>query len=364
MKSISRHPRMTAATIAAILLVFTFSGTSSAEIISNNTYRFDTETGELTDLNARGFLIWPGQTEVFPGVRYDQIKSVRLVVRPHPSPRHPSYSIYEQVNLGSMADVVSRRIRIDIEFTAEVSVDNLSIGIDMETDKPVRMTSVKRGLDLTNDGKPDITFNRPIEPSLVIKTGAGNDVVNLRELFARRTKYASGSVIRTFAGDDTIVGYPFNTQIVPGTGNDRVISVAKERSNDGDQIIEEGSGNDTVVIERHGDMIGHLRGGNDVVYSQGTGTIYGDEGSDRYYGGPGHDQFLGGPGTDWFWGRGGTDAMIDKIGISHVWLGRGNDYATLDWRLTRQQDIDCGPGYDKVSYVTRSRRCEHFWLPT
>ena len=53
-------------------------------------------------------------------------------------------------------------------------------------------------------------------------------------------------------------------------------------------------------------------------------------GKDDGYGGPEFDQFLGGPGEDWFWGRGGNDQFSDESGISHIWLGPGNDLAFFD----------------------------------
>jgi hypothetical protein len=111
----------------------------------------------------------------------------------------------------------------------------------------------------------------------------------------------SNNIIRTYEGDDTIIGNGKRDRIFAG---------------DGDDYIESGRGRDQIIA---GD-------GNDTVYAGcGRDTVNGGDGDDWIHAGSNHDKVYAGAGNDTIFGALGQDLIYAGSGDDYIASGRHND---------------------------------------
>lgn len=97
-------------------------------------------------------------------------------------------------------------------------------------------------------------------------------------------------------------------------------------------------------------------GGNDLLNGHGQADIlWGNEDDDTLIGDLSPDYLLGGSGNDWLWGDdpardtvGGRDRIWGGPGLDHLRGGPDNDYLISVDADNAVDDIDCGPGRDRV----------------
>ena len=84
----------------------------------------------------------------------------------------------------------------------------------------------------------------------------------------------------------------------------------------------------------------------------GEDTLLGTDTADRLDGRAGEDVLKGNSGNDRLWGSQGNDKIIPGVGNDKVYAGYGDDliYAR---DTDGVDDIDCGPGFDKVETIHR-----------
>ncbi|MBD2195080.1 MULTISPECIES: RHS repeat-associated core domain-containing protein [Calothrix] len=143
------------------------------------------------------------------------------------------------------------------------------------------------------------TTFREIE-QLFLKTGSGNDVVNLSATVGDGGYWNYGSEVRLGAGNDSVIG---------GTGTDAFYGEAGNDTLDGGadrDRLEGGDGNDI------------LRGGA------------GDDNDERLVAGVKYGGLYGGAGNDTLDGGAGNDYLDPGSGVDSVIGGLGNDVLNLD----------------------------------
>jgi len=142
----------------------------------------------------------------------------------------------------------------------------------------------------------------------------------------------TNTVIRTYDGNDTIIGNAKRDRIFAGDGND---------------YIESGLGRDKIIAGA----------GNDTIYAGcGKDTVNGGDGDDWIHAGSNHDKVYAGAGNDTVFGALGNDLIYTGIGDDYVDGGNGNDtiYAMDgdDWIIAGQgTDIFYGgAGFDALAF--------------
>lgn len=200
-------------------------------------------------------------------------------------------------------------------ITREQTIAEAGFGQTYVSSDQVVLTTTGTGNDdvqvsQRDDGTLDVSVNdekysvRLAEgQELTIRSGAGNDVINVA------SNVDVNIVVDGGVGDDTIT---------TGAGDDR---------------IDAGEGNDTVDAgEGRNDVFGNS--GNDVIRGgNGANIFYGGDGDDELSGGTGSNYLEGGAGKDTITG-GGTDMLSggaddDRIvagpGQSSIYAGAGTD---------------------------------------
>lgn len=134
---------------------------------------------------------------------------------------------------------------------------------------------------------------------LTIRTGGGNDVINVAP------NVSVNIVVDGGAGDDTIT---------TGAGDDRI------DAGEGNDTVDAGAGRNDVFGNSGNDVI---RGGN------GANIFYGGDGDDQLTGGTGSNYLEGGAGADTITGGGRTDMLSGGVGNDRIVVGRngGSIYA-------------------------------------
>jgi hypothetical protein len=172
------------------------------------------------------------------------------------------------------------------------------------------------------------TSRFPTGANIVVRAGAGNDVVSVAPGTRLRVTVFGGpddDVLIGGDGDDLLHGEGGNDRIHGGPGADQLWG------GDGRDYIDAGAGNDTVRGGR----------GNDAVYGMdGHDGIDGGAGNDFLDGGPGYDTIDGGKGNDSISGGRGDDTISGGEAHDRLYGGPGLD------------TVDGGGGRD-VAYVQR-----------
>jgi RHS repeat-associated protein len=159
------------------------------------------------------------------------------------------------------------------------------------------------------------TTFREIE-QLFLKTGSGNDTVNLSATVGSGGTWNYGSEVRLGAGNDSVIGGTGTDALYGEAGNDTLDGGADRdrlEGGDGDDILRGGAGDDNT--ER-------LVAG--VVY----GGLYGGAGNDQLFGDAGNDWLVGGAGNDTLTGGTGIDKFVFDIGTAFSTSAMGSDRIT------------------------------------
>lgn len=213
-----------------------------------------------------------------------------------------------QLDQGEQVDITREQTIADAGFgRTYVSSDQVVLTTRGEGNDDVQVTQRDDGtLDLSVNGETR-ALKLGEGQELTIRTGAGNDVINVAP------NVQVNIVVDAGAGDDTIT---------TGAGDDR---------------IDAGDGNDTVDAgEGRNDVFG---GGGDDILTGGSGAniIYGGDGADRITAGSGSNYLDGGAGDDVIVGGGvhdmisagtGNDRVTAGDGKSTIYAGEGED--TID----------------------------------
>ena len=126
-------------------------------------------------------------------------------------------------------------------------------------------------------------------------------------------------VIDAGSGDDTVYGGAGDDEIDGGSGDDVIHGGA------GDDEIEAGSGDD-IVYGGDGDDEIEGESGDDILYGgAGDDEIEGDDGDDILYGDAGDDELEGGKGDDTLYGGIGNDELEGDDGDDILYGGAGDD---------------------------------------
>lgn len=202
-------------------------------------------------------------------------------------------------------------------FSREATVTRVNGQVVIDTgdgDDQIQVTQDARTGDVTVSVNGESrTFTGRDRNNLVIRAGAGNDVIRVDAGVTVNLRLYGD------AGDDTITGGGGHDRIFGGAGNDRINGGAGNDyidGGDGNDTIQGGDGNDTVYGGR----------GNDLIYGNaGDDYLEGGEGNDTLYGGVGNDVLSGGLGDDRLFGGAGDDAVYAGQGRDSVSGGAGNN---------------------------------------
>ena len=115
------------------------------------------------------------------------------------------------------------------------------------------------------------------------------------------TGNTAGNIIQGGSGKDTIIAGAVSSTINGGAGND---------------YIKGNSGADSIFGGKGNDLLNGLAG-ND--------TINGGDGNDTIYGGEGNDNLSGGKGDDKFYAESGNNTITGGAGSDTIYSGTGND---------------------------------------
>ena len=183
-----------------------------------------------------------------------------------------------------------------------------------------RISVAPKGTDLNVQvGKTKSTFKAADVKSLVVKSLAGNDLIDL-------AKSPVAATVDAGDGNDIVIGTAKADVVTAGKGNDYVFALAGNDSvtgGDGNDALYTGDGNDSVSGGAGNDLISagagndsvHGDAGNDLLLGDaGDDQLFGDAGNDRIFGGAGNDKVDGGDGKD-IAGKQGTDTFtkVEKI---------------------------------------------------
>lgn len=195
----------------------------------------------------------------------------------------------------------------------------------------------------TEDDEAEPPRDDPEDPG----QGGGNDGVQV-------TGTSLDDFIRTYGGDDAIVGLEGNDSLYGGAGDDGLQGDAGNDQLHGgldDDALSGGDGSD-ALFGGFGDDV--LSGGaEDDTLEGGSGRdgLYGDAGDDELDGGSGEDFLAGDAGIDTLRGGDGDDQLFDTQGFgsgsfepSRMEGGAGDDQLVFDQGST----VSGGPGADAL----------------
>ena len=165
--------------------------------------------------------------------------------------------------------------------------------------------------------------------ALVIRTGSGNNRVDLSGVDSATFANLTAISVDTGNGHDAIIGSPdIPETLFAGDGNDII------DGQDGPNTLLGGDGNDSITAGTGSDSI-DAGDGNDTVNSgDGNDTVLGDDGDDvidtgagddSVDAGDGQDNVTTGDGNDFAVGAGGQDTISTGAGADTVFAGAGND---------------------------------------
>ena len=165
--------------------------------------------------------------------------------------------------------------------------------------------------------------------ALVIRTGAGNNRVDLSAVDTATFANLTAISVDTGNGNDAIIGSPDIAETLFGGDGDDIID-----GQDGPNTLLGGDGNDSITGGIGADSIDAGDGNDTVSSSDGNDTVLGDDGDDVIDSGPGdnfvdagdgQDNVTTGSGNDFVVGAGGRDTISTGAGADTVFAGAGND---------------------------------------
>jgi Ca2+-binding RTX toxin-like protein len=196
----------------------------------------------------------------------------------------------------------------------------------------------------------------------IIYGGAGNDVINASDGWkqlgsvANRARwnvdndYIVGGdgddVIYDMVGNNTILGGRGNDRIYAGmgndtiyagegddfvsglAGNDRIAGLAgadRIRAGQGDDYVDGGEGDDAIDGDEGNDILIAGAGNNVLHGGDGLDRLFGGRDRDTLYGDAGDDLIAGGEGADWLYGGAGNDRISGGAGRDVINGGAGDD---------------------------------------
>lgn len=204
-------------------------------------------------------------------------------------------------------DVVSEIVEatINVQATGAIVVDNTLHVVGSSTGSDNVSVSLSGGNVIVTTSSGSQSFSLSEVAELNIRTGGGNDVINIAAAVTVPTIVDAGD------GDDLIIGGSGRSVLMGGSGNDIIYGGA------GDDVLLGGTGNDLILGGA----------GNDVlVGGGGVDILEGGDGRDLLIGGMGNDVMLGGAGDDILIGgwtiHDGNVAALDNI--MAIWSGPGS----------------------------------------
>lgn len=189
---------------------------------------------------------------------------------------------------------------IEVLATGTLVVDGTLHVLGSSTGGDTVNVSVSGGNLVVNNGSGSQSFSLGSVSELNIRTGGGNDIINIAAAVTVPTTVDAGD------GNDIIIGGGGRSVLIGGAGNDIIYGGA------GDDVLLGGTGNDLILGG----------GGNDVlVGGEGVDILEGGAGRDVLIGGIGNDALLGGDGEDILvGGYTAHDSSIAKLDeIMTVW---------------------------------------------
>lgn len=123
-----------------------------------------------------------------------------------------------------------------------------------------------------------------------------------------------------------------NDGLIKGTGGTAFFatSTPAEIVNSGtfDGDVQLGSADDTFIVEKGGEVLGDLLGGDGADFfdlHKADDVAYGEAGDDEIHGGKGTDEIYGGDDDDTLYGDKGADLVEGEAGEDTIWGGKGDD---------------------------------------
>lgn len=159
-------------------------------------------------------------------------------------------------------------------------------------------------------GDDNISVN--VNSGLLIKTSAGDDVVNLG---------AGNDTVRGGAGNDTLQGRSGDDELRGGSGRDLLTGA------DGQDALFGGNGGDTLKGGSGDDILLGGKGNDKLIGGAGNDTLIGGNGKDTLRGGQSDDVFTGGGGADIFVFKSNdhTDVITDfEVGTDKIRVKSGS----------------------------------------
>jgi thermopsin len=156
-------------------------------------------------------------------------------------------------------------------------------------------------------GGNDVIDGTQATATTVIKTGAGNDIINLGGGNNNVIETAGGNdIITTGNGNNTItITGNGNYQITTGSGNDQI-----QITGDGNSIINAGDGNNTVTVSG--------KGNNQITTGSGNDVVVAGNGNNIIKTGAGNDTITVGNGNNYVDGGAGYDVCIHGTGHNTI----------------------------------------------
>ena len=169
------------------------------------------------------------------------------------------------------------------------------------------------GAVVVDDHTVKIAYPKVSGPSIIINSGAGDDVISLRGTNSG-SAFTKGFVINGDAGNDSVT--------LDGSLRSRIT---------GSIYVDGGTENDVLSAAA---IVGTGNFHVTLVGGAGNDSLTGGDGADVLRGGAGEDVLIGGNGNDSLFGQGGVDALTGGLGDDSL------DGGTSDDRLVEVGDVN------------------------
>jgi Ca2+-binding RTX toxin-like protein len=273
----------------------------------------------------------------------------------------PTLTTIESVNvIGSTAEATITKVD---QFSANgvgfiVALANGRFVVDGRLSAPDHIVVGTSGVDTDNDGDLDVSFLGV--PNVEVLGSSLDDAISAAGGGTRGGPLTKGTIIRSFSGDDSIVGGEGVDELEAGDGNDLIQGrgggdvIVPDQVTAGDDEVEGGSGDDYVYFQQNASptrvdledkAVQETGQGKDRIVEvenvvgslTAPNTLLGDEGPNR---------LIGGDGDDFFEGRGGDDFFEPGLGEDTVSY-RGAEAAVIVDLLERR--ASGGAGADEIN---------------
>jgi hypothetical protein len=168
-----------------------------------------------------------------------------------------------------------------------------------------------------------VTHRYPPEANITIRTGQGNDEINVARGTHVQMTLVGGqgndSIHGSNGAGDTILGNAGQDYLYGGTGADRISGGADR------DYIDGGAGDDVLAAGHGNDMVYGMSGDDHISGGDGQDYLEGATGDDLVSGGAGNDMISGGRGDDTLFGGSDDDKVYGGFGTDTIEAGSGND---------------------------------------